>query len=69
MEAKQSPEGEQDVLLLNVTASLAVSCALLCVFAGYGVGARKVQVMTQVYIVLQSNVAHRMEGISHVVKG
>lgn len=47
-EAKQIPGGDQDVQILNVTASLAIICAFLCVIAGYGVGTRRIDVMTQV---------------------
>ena len=47
-EAKQIPGGDQDVQILNVTASLAIICAFLCVIAGYGVGTHRIDVMTQV---------------------
>lgn len=44
----ESPVGEQDRLILNLTASVGVLSALLCALSAHGVGAHRVGVITQV---------------------
>ena len=46
--ASESPQGDNSAAFLNMTASLAIVCCLLCIYSAYGVGAREVDVMAQV---------------------
>lgn len=48
MDAEESPVGDQDALILNLTASLGVIGALLCALSAYGLGAHRIGVVTQV---------------------
>lgn len=50
VEANESRQGDQDALILNLTASLGLICAMLCAFSAHGVGAHRVGVMTQVSV-------------------
>lgn len=47
-EAEEAAGGNQDKMLHNVTASLGISCALLCAFSAYGVATHRVTIMSQV---------------------
>lgn len=49
LDAKESPGGDQDLLILNITVSLEVICAFLCIFSAYGMGARRLRALTQVF--------------------
>ncbi|CAM9106341.1 unnamed protein product [Ectocarpus fasciculatus] len=46
-EAEKAAGGNQNTRLHNVTASLAIVCALLCAFSAYGVASHRVTIMSQ----------------------
>lgn len=46
--AEESPDGDQNALLHNVSASLGIICALVCAVSAYGVAGRRVDIISQV---------------------